>query len=99
MRSGAETRASATNASGFSQITAGSPVPRQQEIAKRAIGRRVGYDEGVLKPFRDRERAHALEKRGDAVLVFPPRHHGVDREPRAGFEIRQLEVAAVRQLQ
>ena len=43
--------ASPSHAAGFSQITTGSALARQQEIAQARAGRRVGDDQRILKAF------------------------------------------------
>src|SRR4051812_42605440 len=98
MTTGAAAAISAKRTAGDRNSTA-SPLAREQELAQRAIRRRIGEDERVLEAFPDRLHAHALEKRRERVLVIAPHDAGVESEPRAGLQIGELDGALVRQVE
>src|SRR5438093_4568422 len=99
MKIGAARATRATSVAGFSQITGSSARAREEEIAQRAIGGRIGDDQRVLKSFGHRAAAPSLEERRDRILVLPAGEAGVDREPPARLEVGELEIAPVRQLE
>src|SRR3954470_19400037 len=107
IRIGAAAAARANNATGFSHSIAGStqarrPAPpdlsREEEIAERALRRRIRDDQRIVKSLRPGAAVPPFEKCGDRILVFAACQAGVDRQGAAALEIRELEIAPVRQV-
>src|SRR5262249_48545708 len=86
------------HAAGFSQITTGSALARQQEVAQAVRRGRIGDDERILEAFGDGTAPASLEEGGDGVGVLTTRQAGIHRNGSAGFEIGELEVAPVGKL-
>src|SRR5262249_9102773 len=86
------------HAAGFNQITAGSALAGQQEIAQAVRRRRIGDDQRILEAFGARPAPASLEKGGDRVGVLATREARVHRNGSAGFQVCELEVAPVGEL-
>src|SRR5262249_15856225 len=98
IRTGPSRAESASRTAGFDQVTA-SPLPCEEKLPQPAIGRVVGEHHRVLKSLRHRGAAPALEERGYRILVVASHGRRVDREPRAGLEVCELEVLPIRELE
>src|ERR1700694_2180016 len=92
IRIGAATAVSANSARGFSQSTA-LLHPREQKIPQRALWRRVGDDQRILKALGPGAAVPSLQKRRHRVGVLAPRQAGVDRQGAPGLQIREFEIA------
>src|SRR5580765_1252627 len=86
------------HAAGFSQITTGSALAGQQEVAQAVCRGSVGDDQRILKTFGASPAPASFEEGSDRVGVLAARQAGIHRNGSTGFQVRELEVAPVRKL-
>src|SRR5262245_61284991 len=86
------------HAAGFSQITAGSALAGQQEVAQAECGGRIGDDQRILEAFGGSPAPASLEESGDGVSVLATREARIHRNGSAGLQVREFEVAPVGKL-